>query len=352
VKCDHNLLEMSESINIEKNGNCLNTVRLLAAFQVLYGHAVTHLETGALPFLHEFIMFFDGVPIFFTMSGFLIWFSAGRSSGYGDFLKKRFWRIYPELWLAVLVELAVLIALYSEPIVWPQLGVFAITQGTIFQFWTPDSLRGYGCGCPNGALWTICVLVQFYIIVYFIYKCLHNRKLWVWFAAIAASIGAGIAIPSIQASVPGTAGKLLGQTVIPYLWMFLCASFAAEKKDLLIPVLKKTWWAFVSVLLVDKYLIHFDIVVSYPILKTLLLFLGLVGFAYSFPRLNIKTDISYGIYIYHMTVVNALLTLGYSHNYWLLLFVAACTSLLAWVSTKTVGEWTKRMKSKKTTLSL
>lgn len=90
----------------------------------------------------------------------------------------------------------------------------------------------------------------------------------------------------------------------------------------------------------------FDYKASYGILQSITLFLGLTGFAYVTPYLNIKTDISYGVYIYHMTVMNALIALGYMHNQWLLLPVTIATCVLAWISTKTVGEWSKQRKQK------
>lgn len=160
--------------------NSLNTFRLLAALQVLWGHTLAHLDLPNIPVLGSFIGFFYGVPIFFTLSGFLIWQSIGSSHSFVDYAKKRFWRIYPELWVAVAVEIAVLLCLYKQSIDWPQLGLFTIGQATIFQFWTPDFLRDYGCGCPNGALWTIAILIQFYFCAYYFHKWLHNRSIYVW----------------------------------------------------------------------------------------------------------------------------------------------------------------------------
>lgn len=197
------------------------------------------MNIDSIPILGEFINFFSGVPIFFTMSGFLIWGSIGRSKNFGEYLKKRFWRIFPELWGAVAIELIMLLCLYHKPINWLQFGAFAITQSTIFQFWTPEFLRGYGCGCPNGALWTICVLIQFYFFAYFVYKALHGRKTWVWLIAIVASLGLSLMLPFIREYLPEIARKLLGQTLLPYFWMFLAASFVAEKKDVVLPILKK-----------------------------------------------------------------------------------------------------------------
>ena len=40
-----------------------------------------------------------------------------------------------------------------------------IGQLTLFQFFTPDALRDFGYGCPNGSLWTIPVEIEFYILI-------------------------------------------------------------------------------------------------------------------------------------------------------------------------------------------
>lgn len=316
---------------------------MLAAIEVLYGHTLGHLGIDGIPILDHFIHFFSGVPIFFTMSGFLIWWSIGRSKNFGEYLRKRFWRIYPELWVAVAFELIVLLCLYHDPINWLQFGTFAITQSTIFQFWTPDCLRNYGCGCPNGSLWTIGVLIQFYFFAYFMYKALHERKTWVWLVSFIGAVGVSMLLAVVSEYLPEIVGKLLGQTLLPYLWMFITASFVAEKKDTMLPLLKRYWWLLLISVLAVKYF-RFDFYASYYVLETILLFLCLTGFAYVFPNLNIKTDISYGVYIYHMTIVNALIAMGYTKKSVLLVVVLVSTCVLAWISTKTIGKFSKKMK--------
>ena len=152
--------------------------------------------------------------------------------------------------------------------------------------------------------------------------------------AFVASLGVSMMVPVMRAHLPEIAGKLLGQTLLPYFWMFLAASYVAEKKGLMLPFLKKYWWVFmVALLLVRSF--GFDLYAGYNVLGTVLLFLCLTGAAYVFPNLNVKTDISYGVYIYHMTVVNALIALGYTGSRWLLLFVTVMTIILAWISNKT-----------------
>lgn len=316
----------------------------MAALQVLYGHAITHLSISMPSSVNNVVYLFLGVPIFFTLSGFLIWGSIERSDSFGGYIKKRFWRIYPELWAAVLVELVVLLLLYKEHTNWAQLGLFAFSQGTIFQFWTPDCLRGYGCGCPNGALWTICILIQFYFFAYILYKTLHKRSLTIWLIAIVASVLVSFLNPLIKSLLPEILGKLYGMSLLPYLWMFLVASCIAEYKDRCIPFLKKYWALFIVFAFIIQH--TYDIRAAYPLLYTITVFMGLLGVAYALPCINIKTDISYGIYIYHMTIVNALIELGYTGSVWLLLFVVIASSLLAFVSNKTIGNWSLQMKGK------
>lgn len=313
----------------------------------MHDHTREHLFLEMPELLNNIIHFFVGVPIFFMLSGFLIWQSVGRSSNYKEYLKKRFWRIYPELWVAVVVEIVAIILLYDKPINYPLLGLFTIGQATIFQFWTPDFLRGYGCGCPNGALWTICVLIQFYALAYFIYKFLHGKSTIRSIVCIVTSLIVSLFTPNIQAAMGETAGKLYGITIIQYLWMFLLAAFAAEKKDIILPIIKKTWPLIVLSLFIIRYF-GCDFRAGYKVIDSTLLFGGLLGFAYAIPQINIKTDISYGVYIYLMTIVNAMIALGMLYDNRLMLVVIVVTFLIAYISTITVGKWglNKKYKNK------
>lgn len=331
---------------IDFKNNSLNIFRLLGALQVLCMHSYNHLSLNEIPILSEVIGFFSGVPIFFTLSGFLIWQSIGRSNKFGSYVKKRFWRIYPELWVAVIIEIIVILLLYRNPIDWSQMCLFALGQASIFQFWTPDFLRGYGCGTPNGALWTITVLIQFYFIVFFIYKLLHNKRLYLWGWGIGFSVILGCVSPYIIHNLPVLIGKIYSVTILPYLWMFIIAAFVSEYKDQLLPFLKNYWWIFFILIVLRRYVFRCDIYAMYFLFDTLLLFCGVLGFSYKFPRINIKTDISYGMYIYHMTVVNALIALGFVGQPWTLWFVIGITCLFAWLSTLTIGRISVNHKQK------
>lgn len=272
--------------------------------------------------------------------------SIGRSSSFGKYCKKRFWRIFPELWVAVAIEIIVLLLFYDHTIEWGKLGLFAFTQGTVFQFWTPGFLRSYGCGTPNGSLWTICVLIQFYIVTYWTYKWLNGKNWKFWLLALVLSVGLSVLTPFVRNNVPEIVGKLYGQTFIPYFWMFIAGAMVSEFKSVLLPLFKKYWWiAFAFSLAImatgcDYALGH------YGLLRTLSLFFCLIGFAYAVPQVNLKTDISYAVYIYHMTVVNAMIVLGYMHKPIYLLVVTIITFAVSYLSTKCVGNWSQMMKKK------
>lgn len=295
-----------------------------------------------MPDMLNLLFSYKATPLFFMMSGFLIWGSIAKTKDYKEHCIKRFLRIYPELWVAVLIELIAIFVLY-DIINFAEFGLFAITQSTFFQFWTPNTLREYGCGTPNGSLWTICILIQFYFMSYYIYKFLHGSKNWIWILIILISILLSILTSTIKEHLPIIVGKLLGQSMIPYFWIFLFAAFAAEKKNVLIPFVVKYCWYIFALSILIKYM-NLDFKAGYHVFFTILMFLFLVGVAYLFPKFDLKIDISYGIYLYHMTVVNIFITFGFLYKPSYLIAVIVITILLSWISSVTIGNWSKKQK--------
>lgn len=323
--------------------NCLSFIKLLAALQVVYGHVVEHMEFQSSDWIGKVIIYYNGVPIFFVISGFLIWFSMQRSSSYGSYLKKRFLRIYPELWVAVIIEIVTIVILYNG---WniKHLIIFLVTQGTILQFWTPESLRGYGCGTPNGTLWTICVMAQFYIIAWPMRKFLHNRKMNLWIVCVACLTGISMVGEIILKDIGiEIVMKLYDQTIVRYCWLFCIGCFIAEFKDRVIPVLMRIWYLFLLTGIVP-YLTSVDLCAKYAVFWSMFLVSGLIGFAYRYPHLEIKPDISYGIFLYHMIIVNVFITFGWIRNWWYAVAIFVITICLATFSTKTIGKWSEKKK--------
>ena len=88
-----------QSIALKLSQNSFDYFRLFAAFQVMFGHMVSLYEIK-LPFYIP-LRFIGGVPILFTLCGFLVTASYAKSKNVGEYFKKRFFRIFPPLWFSV-----------------------------------------------------------------------------------------------------------------------------------------------------------------------------------------------------------------------------------------------------------
>ena len=80
--------------------NNFDLIRLFAAFQVVLHHSNTHfgLTKENCLFL-KLTAAFPGVPIFFFISGYLISRSYEQTYSVRAYVKSRFLRIYPALWV-------------------------------------------------------------------------------------------------------------------------------------------------------------------------------------------------------------------------------------------------------------
>lgn len=313
--------------------NSLNTVKFLAAIQVMYLHTLVHLNiTDISPYITMTINFFMGVPIFFSLSGFFIWLSIGRSKTFKEYIRKRFIRIYPELWIAILVEVLAIVVLYWEKIEWGRFIAFIIAQSSILQFWTPDFLREYGCGTPNGSLWTIGIIIQFYVVAYFLFKIMHGRGKKHWIIMFITFVVIKTFSAYLPNYIPVIFYKLFSQTLIPHFWLFILGAFIAEYSKEIIPIISKYWYIFIIASLLVGYF-NLDLPSeSYGVFLYSLRVIGLIGFGYKFPMFDIKNDVSYGIYIYHMTVVNIMIEFGIHGGFQNMIFVILITLGLAYCS--------------------
>jgi len=328
----------------ENKADCLNLIRLIAAFQVFGGHAVEHLDIAVSENILRMMYILQGVPIFFIISGFLIWASLGKNSDFKIFAKKRILRLYPELWGGVLVCVITIIILYAPNLNWKYFIAWIVTQSTVLQFWTPDCLRGFGCGTPNGALWTIGVMVQSYVVIYLLYKLLHKSSLKRWGIIILVGIGINITTPLLNGYVPEIIYKLFAETFIPYIWIFIVGACLQEYFEEIIGILEKYWYLFFAGTALVSYF-KFDMGM-YGTLKVLFLAPSLIGFAYRYGKLNVKHDISYGLYIYHMIVINVMIEFGMIGVMTDFFIAFGASTILAMLSYYSIGTLSRRTKGR------
>jgi peptidoglycan/LPS O-acetylase OafA/YrhL len=336
--------------NISKKNN-FDLIRLLAAAQVVLGHSLEHLKIneGFLFDLYEnFLKYFPGVPIFFFLSGFLIYWSYDRNNNLRQYIKNRLLRIYPALWFCTLLTVILLVYFSDKTMVtlfnFSPFYLWLIGQVTFFQFYTPDILRFWGVSTPNGSLWTVIVELQYYIsvpLLYFILK--FNKKYILLF--IITSIFTNIFINGLDNNSIYT--KLLQLQLFPYLYYFLFG------------ILFYLFWDKIQKIIQNKFLIWFSVYVIFTIIcngifkldtfsywvntpfkliNDIILCFTVFSFSFSYTLMSDKllkgNDISYGIYIYHMLVINIFVELKFFSNssYLFLMFViVVLLSIFSWV---------------------
>lgn len=311
--------------------NCFHLIRIVAALQVFLGHASAHLSYKLPSWMTMFFPYTQGVPIFFILSGFLLWKSIGKpESDFKTFVQKRVLRLYPELWGAVIVNACLILYFQFSGIEWKSFLAFNLTQATCLQFWTPDSLRGYGCGTPNGSLWTICVMIQCYLVLWMIYRWLHKKKIYAWFGVLLCLVAINIITPSLETVFPTILYKLYLQTFLPYMWMFLFGAFLSEYYHIIVPYLVKFW--YLSVFLAVVITRFVKDVGCYDTFRVLCVGLMIIAIGYRLKMLKLPVDISYGLYIYHMVVINVMIEMGYTKEWWNLMIAFLLSLTLAIVS--------------------
>jgi peptidoglycan/LPS O-acetylase OafA/YrhL len=331
--------------------NNFHLIRLFAATQVVLLHARYHLGIelpSALELSIDFLKHFNGVPIFFTVSGFLILWSFDRHPAqWLNYAQNRALRIFPGLYVCLLMTLFVLVYFLGIESFEKNLlsaAMWLAGQLTVFQFYTPAFLRDFGVGAPNGALWTIPVEIQFYVLIPFIWYS-WNRwgrpALWIVWG------GSVLFYNVLNAFLPTTSlwHQLAKVSVFPYLYNFGFGMLFYVYHRQLSPWLKDRFLYWISIYLIYIGIIFYAFglyLTSYTpngwgMIANLLLACVTISFAFSFRNLSTQLlgeeDISYGVYIYHMIVINIFVECGllkHMYYYAAVVFITFLLGLLSW----------------------
>ena len=185
------VLKMENSNEIRFQDNSFDIIRLISAFLIILGHIEIHLSVKLPVWLSKLQTGYIGLFCLFVISGYVIPASFERSKTKWEYAVKWISRIYPALWGATIVSLFALIVFgigyqgldfsISDMCVW------LFGQATVFQFYTPSTISAYGVGNPNGALWTISMEIQIYILIMIFYKLLKKQKMPVWLILIGGA---------------------------------------------------------------------------------------------------------------------------------------------------------------------
>jgi peptidoglycan/LPS O-acetylase OafA/YrhL len=304
------------------HNNNFDLIRLFAASQVFVQHLYIIVDVnfgGVINSISHFWVIFPGVPIFFFVSGYLISQSYENSKNIKDYAIKRILRIYPALIFSVILGVILITAsgyLYNHNVSIIDWVVLGIAKSTIFQFYNPEFLREYGDGVFNGNLWTITVELQFYVLIVILYmlqKKLNVHRMHFWIIILFLSIVLNRFYMYFR---PDHASeiwfKLYGVSFAPWFYMFVLGVIAQCQKTFFLYYIERystlfvLSYIFIALAVLRFKLLEFGNHIS--LLLSPLLFLTVLCMAYSIPSLSHKIlrgqDISYGIYLYHMLIIN------------------------------------------------
>ena len=331
--------------------NNFDLLRLVTALLVLINHSFVHLQIPV-PGWFAFIQPFQPVPMFFVMSGFLISASLERNSNLRQYFTNRFSRIFPGLWVCVLLTMIVFSSLarisffHAETFPW----LLAQSVGFIY---TPSFLDQFGYGSYNGSLWTLVVELQFYLILPIIYLAQKHLKIKSnWYFVILFVIAAVLALSLKSSYLPSVASstvqKLIRYSLPSHAYLFLAGVLLQRFKLYKSAYIrgKALYWA-------AAFLIFIHIVPPFPqrlIIEMLILATFTVSLAYTLPGLTSKwlgkRDISYGVFLYHGVPLSLLVEWELLGSVWYMAVVGGVSILLAWFSFRFVEspamDWAKK----------
>lgn len=284
--------------------NNLGLVRLAAAIQVALSHifgvyGINHWSITVLEMI-------PGVPIFFLISGILIAKSYETSSSVINFYYKRVRRILPGLYIQTIVALSLLAISGYLATTNYDLGefyIFLIAQFSFFQFYTPAFLKSYGVGSFNGIVWSVFVELQIYILFPYIYRLKDTYLIvFILFSYL-------INLTCLYIKDYDDILKYLNITFLPWIYYFLVGVLVYRNFGIIKYIKSNYFFLLVPIyfLLYRYFSINNLGGGNYiNIICFFLLSIIILKISFGMKKYNIKFDISYGIYLYHMTFLNFL----------------------------------------------
>jgi peptidoglycan/LPS O-acetylase OafA/YrhL len=293
--------------------NNFDSLRIALALIVVGAHLA---DVTGRPEFQVFRPFFDSdfaVKAFFAISGFLVMRSYASGSSLGEFAEKRIRRIYPAYLCAVLLCLVIGGAMTTLP-----MGDFVSSMATwkylafnaAFLNFLHPTLPGVFESNPmpamDGALWTLKIEVALYLCVpciFWLFKRLRPLPVavgltavsvaWAYFFLSKGSAELARQFPGqlsyfVLGSLLAMDGRVFGK--VGYITVASGLAYWAVRGTVLDPIVQPFFYASLTIFLATAGRIHVPA--------------GRYG------------DVSYGIYLYHFPIIQALYALGAFANPW------------------------------------
>jgi peptidoglycan/LPS O-acetylase OafA/YrhL len=296
--------------------NNFGLIRIFAAYQVLLFHASYHLKFQLPWVIDRFAGLLPGVPAFFFISGLLVTASLATRGDLWQYAKQRVRRIVPGLWLAVvasIILLAVFGRLDHDVLSNWRFPAWLASQFFFVEVFHPSFFRSFGVGVVNGSLWTIPVEMGFYVILPVL--CVIASHASLPRQALSRLFVAGGIVSFAFAIAPIDRDdmliKILDATPVEHFHLFALGGLAyLHYSRLKAIVIGRFWPLFAAFIAMAFMLSGLSEQWSGPTIQVLLV-IPVFAFAVGTKPLSAPWgwDISYGTYLFHMLIVNALVEL-------------------------------------------
>lgn len=268
-----------------------------------------------------------GVTTFFLLSGYGIFFSLSNMDeknniGFKNFFYKRIKRIIPEYYLTLI--LCLFITSQAQYLV--KENILNILSHFLFV----HNIREEWFGAINGVLWTMAVIVQFYVVAIPLYYCIKNKPIFTFISSVLFTVLMKYYIFTEFMSVIGmnnTSNFFMGRQLFTSLDNFVVGMFVAYIVKNGIFYTKQRYLAAMSVFSIVsiyyvcqigfKYGIHTSNISGATWHSILAVSLGILMYGLSYLRLNENNFLykkflwlakyKYGIYLWHLVVIRTLM---------------------------------------------
>lgn len=334
--------------------NNFDLLRLAAALQVMLAHSGGWLGVRLPGPLAWLLLQFQGVAIFFVISGFLVTRSYLAADGAPHYFRNRALRIYPALWVHLTILLLLIAgagALHLQDLATAAFWLWVAAAGATGSNHIADAASHFAFSFgaetfykffPSKVLWTIPVELGFYLLTPLVLASWIRRRgllvysLALW--AVLAVIAAALTRSALSAYRTDPELQLWLLSPGPLFWIYLIGMILAVYWD-------RVSWLFVgrAPLWLGGYLAlsafdhwalgarglnyRFPTLITFP--RMLLLAGTVIALAYACKnaaKVLRGNDVSYGLYLYHVPVILTFHLLGYRG--WAAYFAALALSLL------------------------
>ena len=334
---EKDLLKSDDRGSIKLYENSLDFIGILAALDVMIAHTSVYVmgngSGASIPFW-KIIAPGPAVVVFFSISGFLTMASFEHSKNIIKYYIKRVVRIYPALLVAIILPI----------IIYALSGLVEIEPINFFKFIIKKLITGRGSGynpegaIGNGSLWTVFIQIQFYILTpllfYFINRVKKKFHIWIVFALIVLNL----ASPTMSIILPSVLNNLYQNNCIPYLYMYVLGSILYIDRDVIIPLLteKRVLICLSGLYILWHWVLGADFWIKWTYINPIsgvIVSILCIGFGFALGTHRAKIDFSYGLFLWHLPIMDILHTvigIKYSLNMliltWLISIIMAILS--------------------------